>query len=133
MGHNKLKFSKLLEQYVFSVSEKFIGLVDREAQAELIRLFTSTDKEQLLNVKPLKVEINAIEELIASHQVTIDTTLSYMIRIDTLVEKAEKTIPSTSKNSGLISRYLSLKNKYGVALIKVRALQQTDINRIKEK
>lgn len=132
MGHNKLTFGKLLEQYVFSVTGKFIALVDSKTQAKLIRLYTSINKELPLPVKPSKAEIKAIKGLIAIRQITIDTTLSYILRVDILVDKAEKTIPNTVKNIALLGRYLYLRNKYSVALIKIQALQQKDINRLNE-
>ena len=129
MGRNKPKFGKLLEQYVFSIAEKFIGLVDSKTQTGLIRLFSSINKELPLIIKQSKAETKAIK-IMATRQITIETTLSYIVRIDILLEKAEKTIPNTARTIALISRYLSLKNKYSVALIKDRTLQQKDINRL---
>lgn len=132
MGHKKLELGKLLEHYVFSVSETFIDLVDSNTQTKLIELFNSINKP-LPKVKQSKADVKAIELLIAIHQLTIEATRSYILRIDNLVEKAEKTIPSTAKNIILIASYLSLKNRYSVALVKVQALQQKDIDSIIKK
>lgn len=132
MGHKKLELGKLLEHYVFSVSETFIDLVDSNTQTKLIELFNSINKP-LPKVKQSKADVKAIGLLIAIHQLTIEATRSYILRIDNLVEKAEKTIPSTAKNIILIASYLSLKNRYSVALVKVQALQQKDIDSIIKK
>lgn len=132
MGHKKLELGKLLEHYVFSVSETFIDLVDSNTQTKLIELFNIINKP-LPKVKQSKADVKAIELLIAIHQLTIEATRSYILRIDNLVEKAEKTIPSTAKNIILIASYLSLKNRYSVALVKVQALQQKDIDSIIKK
>lgn len=126
----KLKFAKLLEQYVFGVTGKFIDLVDSETQTRLIKLFNSINKQLPLLAKQSKAEVKAIERLIAIHQITIDATLVCISRVDKLLEKAQKTIPNTAKNIALIASYLSLKNRYSVALIKVQALQKRDINSI---
>ena len=132
MGYNKLKFGILLEQYVFSVTEKFIGFVDSKNQTRLIRLFNKINKEIPLQVKPSRAEVKAIERMIAIHQFAIEAILAYILRIDKLVEKAEKTIPNTAKNIILIASYLSLKNRYSVALVKIRVLQQKDINSLND-
>ncbi|GAB3701549.1 hypothetical protein GCM10027592_29810 [Spirosoma flavus] len=42
----KLKFEKILELYVFRVTERFIDRVDTKAQAKLIKLYKDTDKEE---------------------------------------------------------------------------------------
>lgn len=130
MKHQKLKFEKLLEEYVYNISVKIIDLVDGETQASLIRLFTSINKELSPIVKQSKAEVKAIKQLIVIHQIAIEITLSYISRVDKLLEKAKKISPSTARNMALIASYLSLKNRYSVALINAQALQQKDIDRL---
>ncbi|SFC26178.1 hypothetical protein [Spirosoma endophyticum] len=131
MEHNKLKFSNLLEQYVYGITSIYIAHVDSEAQSKLIKLFNSINKELPLRAKQSKGEVSAIKQLIAAHQIKINLTLSYILRVDTLVVKAEKISPNSVKTVRLISRYLSLKNKYSDALVKIRVLQKKDIDSIK--
>ena len=133
MEHNQLKFGNLLEHYVFSVALKFIDHVDSKSQTRLIELFNSINKELPPKAELSKAEVRAIERLIAIHQITIETTLTYILRVDKLLKKAEKIIPSTAKNVVLIASYLSLKNRYSVALVKVQALQQNNISSLEEK
>jgi hypothetical protein len=130
MKDPQLKFEKLLEQYVFKVTIEIIDLVSSKTQTKLIQLFTSINKEPSPRAKQSKAEVKAIRRLIAIHQITIEVTLGYILRVDDLIEKARKTIPNTAKNVVLIASYLSLKNRYSVALVKVQALQQKDINSI---
>lgn len=131
MKHYKLKFAKLLEEYVFKISIEVIDLVDSKTQTLLIGLFTSINKELPLVEKQSIAEVETIKRLIALHQTTIEATLSYILRVDKLIEKAKKTIPNTAQNVVLVASYLSLKKRYSVALIKAQALQQKDINSIK--
>ena len=130
MKHHQLPFDKLLEHYVFRVTLEIIDLVDSKTQTRLIRLFTRINKEPSPGAKQSVADVKTSKRLIALHQITIDTILSSISKVDTLIAKAQKAYPLSAQTKALMTRYVALKNRYLVALVKVQVLQQSHINRL---
>ena len=70
--------------------------------------------------------------LSAGHQLTIDSTLGYISRVDTLLARLEKVVTTRLRKATLTEQYQSLRKGYLRLLIRTRSLQeneQTKLNR----
>ncbi|MBD2756389.1 hypothetical protein [Spirosoma validum] len=139
MKHHKIPFNKLIENYVFSVSKKYIEEVGEDAQNKLINLFIHVGNEPHPEpvAKPISrrrsyrdERIKTIEHLISIHQACIDATRNYILFYDQLLSQVSQNIVSQERRCRLTSHYQSLKTKYMDYLTKLQEFQQLERSKL---